>query len=294
MAIESRRIIFLLLALLAVERGARAQQPPPTTQGPPQQPSNGTSSVNQQTPTTASHDDALDNILLEEADEEHITYMDSHITLEYNHDALEGGSSLDQIQVHWLQALGASKRLAAGIEVPFLHLHGANAQPSANGIGDVTLEFRGMLTKGEKFEQAAGLELRLPSASNELLGESQTVFKPEWGFSAQITSRTLLSGEVGYNRGVHSGPPQTEINNIEPELILSQAFAKRFGAFLEWNSYYQFNVSKFVQTLKVGLEVELDRKQKWSIAPYAVFPLNHISREEEFKNSVGFDLIYNF
>jgi hypothetical protein len=220
--------------------------------------------------------------------------MDSHIALKYNHDELEGGSSLDQVEVHWLQALGSSKRLAVGIEVPLVHLNSEDMEPSANGMGDIILEFRGMLTKGEKFEQAAGIELTLPSASHDVLGENQTVFKAVWGFSAQITSHTLLSGEVGYNKGVRSGPFQTEINSIEPELIFSQAFGNRFGAFLEWNNYYEFNVSEYVQTLKVGLEVELDRKQKWSLAPYAVFPLNHVSREAEFKNSVGVDLVYNF
>jgi hypothetical protein len=175
-----------------------------------------------------------------------------------------------------------------------VHLNGEDMEPSANGMGDITLEFRGMLTKGEKFEQAAGIELTLPSASHDVLGEGQTVLKFVWGFSAQVTSHTLLSGQVGYNNGVHSGPSQTEINRIEPQLILSQAFRNRFAAFLEWNSYYDFNVNEYVQTLKVALEVGLDRKQKWSIVPYAVFPLNHASREAEFKNSVGFDLVYNF
>jgi len=287
-------MVVLLVVLVPLERGACAQQQP-TSQGSPQQPATTASSAKQHAAAAVADPvDALENVLLEEADEEHITYMDSHIALKYNHDEFEGGSGLDQVQVHWLQALGSSKRLAVGIEAPLVHLNGEDTEPSANGVGDITLEFRGMLTKGEKFERAAGLELTLPSASHDVLGEGQTVFKPVWGFSAQITSHTLLSGEVGYNKGVHSEPSQKEINSIEPQLILSQAFGNRFGAFLEWNNYYEFNVSENVQTLKVGLEVELDRKQKWSVIPHAVFPLNHASREAEFKNSVGFDLVYNF
>jgi len=239
-------------------------------------------------------DDALDNILLEQADEEHITYMDSHVALKYNHDAFEVGSGLDRIRIHWLQAFGPSKRLAAGIEVPLLHLNGGETKPNASGIGDMSVEFRGMLGKGEKFEHAAGIELTMPSASNDLLGTGQTVIRVAWGFSTQITSHTLLSGEVGYNKAVYTQRSETGVNYIEPELILTQALGKRVGVFLDWDTYDDFNSTEYIQTLRAGLEIELDHKQKWSLAPYAEFPLTRSSRVAEFKNSFGVDFVYNF
>ena len=49
-----------------------------------------------------------------------------------------------------------------------------------------------------------------------------------------------------------------------------------------------------MQTLKLGLEFGVDRKEKWTIAPYVVFPLNHASRIIETKLGVGFDLTYAF
>ena len=88
------------------------------------------------------------------------------------------------------------------------------------------------------------------------------------------------------------GNPGT--NDIEPELILTQAFAKRVGGYLDWDTYYDFNVHEFAQTLRLGFEVELDRKEKWSFSPYFEFPLNHFTQTTVFKNNVGVELSYHF
>jgi hypothetical protein len=58
--------------------------------------------------------------------------------------------------------------------------------------------------------------------------------------------------------------------------------------------YYEFHDNEYVQTLKTEIQVELDRQQKWGIAPYAVFPLGQVSRAAEYNHSVGCDLIYSF
>ena len=296
MPIKFQRRVVILAAFLLRAGGASAHQPPAgNTQESPQQTAATTSSSKQSVaPTAPNLNDALENPVLDNADEEHITYMDSHLALKYNHDEFEGGSRLDRTRVHWLQAFGPSKRLAAGIEVPFLFFNAGEMEPNANGIGDITVEFRGMLGKGEKFEHVAGIEFTMPSASNDLLGAGQTVMRLAWGFSAQITSHTLLSGELGYNRATHTQRSEPRVNYIEPELILTEALGKRVAVFLDWDTYEDFNRTQYIQTLKAGLEIELDHKQKWSVTPYAQFPLTGSSRAAEFKNSVGVDLIYNF
>ena len=158
----------------------------------------------------------------------------------------------------------------------------------------MTVEFRGMLGKGEKFEHVVGIELTMPSASNDLPGTGQTVIRLAWGFSIQITSHTLLTGEVGYNKAVYTQRSEPGVNYIEPELILTQALGKRAGVFFDWDTYDDFNSTEYIQTLRAGLEIELDHKQKWSLAPYTQFPLKRSSRAAEFKNSFGVDLVYNF
>jgi len=220
--------------------------------------------------------------------------MDSHLALKYNYDSFEGGSSLDRIRVHWLEAFGPSHHFAAGVEVPFLYFNGEGTEPNASGIGDLSVEFRARLTKSEKFDQAAGVELTMPSASNNLLGTGDTVIKASWGFSTQIAPHTLLSGEVSYNKAIQNQRSQPGVNYLEPELILAQGFGKRVGVFLDWDGYYDFNRADYIQTLKAGLELELDHREKWSLAPYAQFPLTGSSRAAEFNSSVGLDLIYNF
>ena len=291
--------LHVFLSVLVVPYNARAQEPPPSDpqaqQVPPQQ-SPGASATAAQTPAhaTPSPDDAFDNPVLEQADEARITYMQSRVTFKYNHDEYDGGSSGDLVEVDWLQSFGPSGRMAAGIELPFMHFNGGAGEPSGNGLGDIKLEFRGMLGKWEKFEYAAGIEITIPSATNNLVGENEIVIKLVWGFSTQVTPHTLLSGELGYNKAVQTSHNLPGTNNIEPELILSQAFAKRIGGYLDWNTYYDFNASEYAQTLRVGLNVELDRKEKWSLSPYFEFPLNHFTRITEIKNLVGVDLSYNF
>jgi hypothetical protein len=167
-------------------------------------------------------------------------------------------------------------------------------EPIVNGFGEMDVEFRAMLGKGEKFEHAAGIELTMPSASSNGLGTGQTVLRLAWGFSAPITSSTLLSGEVGYDKAVGTDRPQPGVHFLEPELILTQALGKRVAVFVDWDSYADFQTTRYIQTLKAGIEIELDRRRRWSLAPFAQFPLTSSSRTAEYKNSIGADLIYNF
>lgn len=223
-------------------RGASAQQP---TAGNTQEQKGTVSAPSSKpcvVPTVPHPDEALENPVLDEADDEHITNMASHIALEYNHDKLDGGADFDRIRIRWLQAFGPSKRFAAGIELPFLHLN-AGMGPSANGFGDMSVEFRAMLQKDEKFEQAAGIELTMPSASTNVLGTGQTVMRLAWGFSTPITSQTLLSGEVGYDNAVATQRSEPGVNFLEPELLLTQAFGKRIAVFVDWDSYEDFHTT---------------------------------------------------
>ena len=220
--------------------------------------------------------------------------MESHVAFKYRHDDFDGGVSGDSYKFHWLQSFGPSHRMAAGIELPFAHVSaGGPDEPSATGLGDIVLDFREMLWKGEKFEHA-GVELTLPSASADAIGEGQTVLRLAWGCSGQLTAHALLSAELGYNKAVHNQRATPGINSIEPELILSQAFAKRFAGYIDWDNYYDFGISEYVQTMQIGLEIALDHREKWTFAPYVLFPLNHASRIIETRNAVGLDVTYAF
>jgi len=193
-------VLYVFLSLVVVPYRARAQEPPTgDTLGQPAspQPSTGSSSSGGQLNATPRNETALDNPVLVQADEErNITYMRSRVTFQYGHEAYDGGSSGDRVLVDWLQAFGPSGRIAAGIEFPFVHYNAGNAEPSSNGLGDIKLQVRGMIGRGEKFEHAAGLEITVPSASHEPIGEGETVLKVVWGFSMQLTPHTLLSGEL--------------------------------------------------------------------------------------------------
>ena len=282
--------------------GASQQSKFPQAQASPQQPGSA-SSLGTQTsvPGPPGHEDALENPLLEQADEDEIvTNVESRIAFTYDHAGFNEGSSGDYLRLEWVEAFGPAKRMAVKFEFPFIHFDGGANEPNANGIGDILLEFTGMLGKTEKFEHAAAVEVTAPSASDDLVrlgvlgGEGETVIRAAWGFSTQVTAHTLLSGNLAYNKAVHARHGLETTNEIEPELILSQAFGKRVGGYLDWDTYYDFPASEWAQTLKVGIEFVLDRKEKWSVSPYFAFALNDFAREADFRNNAGFYLSYHF
>jgi hypothetical protein len=72
----------------------------------------------------------------------------------------------------------------------------------------------------------------------------------------------LLSGNLAYSKVVHTRYGFEGTSQIEPGLILSQAVSKRVGGFLEWNTYYDFNATRWALALQVGIDFLLDRKEK--------------------------------
>jgi len=252
-------------------------------------------------PTATSHEKALENPVLEQADEDDkVTSLESRVVFKYNHAAFDGSSRGDYMRLEWVQAFGPSKRMAVRFELPLIHVDGATDEPNASGVGDILLEFIGMLGKTEKFEHSAALEVTVPSANDALArlsvigGEGETVIRPAWGFTTQVTASTLLSGNLAYSKAVHTRYGFEGTSQIEPGLILSQAVSKRVGGFLEWNTYYDFNATRWALALQVGIDFLLDRKEKWNLSPHFAFALNDFAREMEFRSAAGFDLSYHF
>jgi Putative MetA-pathway of phenol degradation len=239
--------------------------------------------------------DALDNPVLTRADEEDVVpYIESYVAFRYRHDSFDEGLGGDELRIHWLQSFGPSSRFAAGIELPFISVRGGKGDPDETGLGDIKLDFRGMVSKGEKFEHAFGIDVTLPSSTHLLLDDGQTELKPVWGFSAQVTGSTLLSGDLGYNKAVQTRREEPKFNNLESTIVLSQAFVKRFAVFVESDSYYEFSYKGYAQTLKPGAELLVDRREKWSLSPYVLVSLTHLARLLETKVAVGMDLSYKF
>jgi hypothetical protein len=248
------------------------------------QPASAPATTNQ----SADYEDVIDQA--DEEDKE--TYIESYVSLRYRHDRFLEGLNGNELRIHWQQSFGPSGRLAAGIELPFIDVRGDGS--NATGIGDTHLDFRGMISKGERFEQAAGIEIVAPSASHELLDDGQTVLGFLWGFSVKMAERTTLDGEARYRKAVSSRFGTPELNNIGAEFILTQAFTQRFSGFLDSENYYEFSVHGSVNTLRIGAEVLLDRQKKWSLSPYVLLPFTQAARHLETDGGAGLDLTFRF
>jgi hypothetical protein len=243
-------------------------------------------------PATTNQSPDYEEVLDRADEEDKEAYIESYVSLRYRHDQFLEGLDGDELRIHWQQSFGPSGRLAAGIELPFIDVRGDGSD--AAGIGDTHLDFRGMIQKGEQFEQAAGVEVIAPSASHELLDDGQTVLGVLWGFSAQITRHTKLDGDARYNKAVSSRFGTPKLNNLGGEFVLTQAFTQRLGGFLDSENYYEFSVQGWVSTLKIGAEVLVDRGKKWSLSPYVLLPFTQAARHLETDGAVGLDLTYEY
>jgi len=248
----------------------------------------------QQKPATTNQPVASDyEAVLHQADEDDKeTYLESHAAFRYRHDQFPDSLNGDELRIHWQQSFASSGRLAAGIELPFINVRGDGSR--STGTGDIQLDFRGMMGKYERFEHAAGIQVVLPSASHELLEDGQTVLGLVWGFSAAMTKHTTLDAEFKYRKAVSSRFDTPERNNLGAEVILTHAFTERVGGYLASESYYEFSVYGYVNTLKIGAAVLLDRQKKWSFSPYVLFPLTHAARHLETDGAAGLDLTFEY
>lgn len=243
-------------------------------------------------PATTNQSADYEQVLGQADKEDKETYIESYVSLGYRHDHFREGLNGEELRVHWQQAFGPSGRLTAGIEPAFVDIRGDGS--NAAGIGDVRLDFRGLINKGERFKQGTGIEVIAPSAGHELLDDGQTVLGFLWGFSTKIAGRTTLDGEARYRKAVSSRFGTPELNNLGGEFILTHAFTQRFGGFLDSDNYYEFSIHGYVNTLKIGAEVLLDRQKKWSLSPYLLFPYTQAARHLETDGAVGLDLTFKY
>ena len=247
----------------------------------------------QRTPAPATTNQSTDyEQVLDQADkQDKETYIESYVSLGYRHDHFLEGLRGEELRTHWQQAFGPSGRLTAGIEPAFIDIRGGS---NAAGIGDIRLDFRGLISMGARFKQASGIEVIAPSARHQLLDNGQTVLGLLWGFSAKIAGRTTLDGEARYRKAVSSRFGTPELNNLGGEFILTQAFTPRFGGFLDSDNYHEFSVHGYVNTLKIGAEVLIDRQKKWSLSPYVLLPFTQAARHLETGGAAGMDLTFKY
>jgi hypothetical protein len=266
-------------------------------QTPPQAPTSPSSMPTQSTPSNSGMvSGPLDNPILRQADQDQVPNdLFNRITFKYDHTTISSGSQRERLRVAGEQTLSQGDRIALGYEIPFfIQAHSGPGDQRGRGLGDMKLSFSGVLGKGEKFSNAAKVEFTFPSASDPTVGGGQNIVKLAWGFSRPLASRTVLNGILAYNKGLTARPGAKGDNSFEPEAVLAQAFSESVGAFLDWDTYQDFNAGRFGQTLKFGLEFQLDRSERWSLSPYAQFPLNHFTSSNNLKSETGFDLSYRY
>ncbi len=262
-----------------------AQTTPAPAQGPPR-PQIGAG--------TAPPGDALDEPLLQDADEDQVpSDLFSRLTLKYDHLAYAAGYESDRFRLSGQQALDRN-RFSLGYELPFLDLRGGAAPSSGPSLGDIKLSLNAGLGRWDRFTNAATIEATLPSASEPGLGLGQNLLRMAWGFSIPLARETVLSGTLAYNKGVSAPAGQQGANSFEPEWVLAQGIGRHLAGFLDWDTYRDFNAGQFGQTLKAGLVIQLEKTKRWSASPYGQFPLNHFTSAGNIRSDAGVDVSFRY
>ena len=237
----------------------------------------------------------LDDRLLQATDDGGIPQdLFSRVMFQYDHLMFSSGADGDRVRLSGQQTFGARNRLGIVYEVPYFNIHGGVNAANGDGLGDIKLEANYLLGKTDRFSNAVRAEFTFPSGSNRVVSLGQNIVKMAYGFSTPLAARTIFTGVLAYNKGMTARPGQQGFNNIEPDLILTRRFSQRLAAFLDWDSYYDFNSDNYGQTLKTGMSIQFDRKGRWIGSPYAQFPLNHFTSSTNLKSDIGFDLTWRY
>jgi hypothetical protein len=289
----SIRAVVILIGVCGFE--AHAQQTPPTNGDQTQTAPSQAGAAGLQ---TESH--PLDDVLLEETDDDvEPTALFSRVSFEYDHGSFSGGKSNNRERIKGEQVFGAIPRLAFGYEIPIIrgfgfNLAGGASLPSGRGLGDIKLNVSGVLGENAWFKHAAKVEVTFPSAPDSVKGAGQLVIKMAWAFTTPLGAKTVFNGILAYNKAATAREGYQGLNNLEPEAIVTHRFTNRVAGFLDYDTYWDFNVDEFGQTLKAGLLFALDEKARWSLSPYDQFPLNHFTSSTNLKNDVGIELSYRY
>lgn len=284
----SAHVGVIVFSLLGFE--ACAQQTPPVQSAP-------TQTAPSQSPVAAPQTQhrPLDDYLIQETDEDDVpTDLFSRVSFEYDHASFSGGADNDRYRIKGTQAFGPKHRLGFAYEIPIVDAHRTGEVQSASGLGDIKLITTAVLGDTGKFKNAVAAEFTFPSASNDVSGLGQTIIKAVWSFSTPLGANTALSGILGYNKAVDTNKGQQGINTFEPQTVLVHKFSGRVAGYLDYDTYEDFNVDKFGQTLKGGLTFGLDSRLRWSLSPYAQFPLNHFTSSTNIKSDVGIELSWRY
>jgi hypothetical protein len=248
----------------------------------------------QATPQQQAEKPLDDPLLLATDDEEIPQDLFSRVVLQYDHLMFSNGAAGDRVRLSGQQTFGARNRLGIVYELPYFNIHGGVHAANGDGLGDIKLEANYLLGKTDRFSNAVRAEFTFPSGSNNVVSLGQNIVKMAYGFSIPLTSSTVFTGVLAYNKGMTARPGQQGFNTLEPDAILMHRFSKRVAAFLDWDSYYDFNADNYGQTLKTGMTIQLDRKGRWIGSPYTQFPLNHFTSSTNLKNDTGFDLTWRY
>lgn len=281
-AVERYCISLLLLILaFAVPATAQTSSPQPSPQAGPAQ-------------TGADAEDPLDNPVLLEADADRsITYLKSRVALEYTWTQFYDNSYSNKLKIKGQQAFGHKHRWGIAYELPFA-VYTATNQANYTGVGDLAITGGGIISKSEHFTQGAAVKFTFQTASNNKVGGFSTDYKLYYGFAVPVGHKMLLTTTLAYIDSISVRYDAYRNQRFEPEFVLSRVLGKGAAIYLDWDTYYQFTLDDFGQTLKTGLSFDLNSRNKWNLSPYVEFPLNNFTTRTNEKRAFGFALTYYY
>lgn len=240
----------------------------------------------------ADSEEPLDNPVLLEADADHsITYLKSRVGVEYTWTQFYNNSYSNKLKLKGQQAFGDKHRWGIAYELPFSVFTGPDQQNNG-GVGDLALTFGAIISKSERFTQGAAVKFTFQTASNNLVGGYSTDYKLYYGFATPVGHKMLLTTTLAYIDSISVRSDAYRNQRFEPEFILSRALGDGVAVYLDWDTYYQFTLDNFGQTLKTGLSFDLNSKNKWNVSPYVEFPLNNFTTRTNEKRAFGATLTY--
>lgn len=172
------------------------------------------------------------------------------------------------------------------VEVPFIHFKGFGLDQQ--GVGDVNMRLRYSTTIGT-LSYIAGLELVLPTASEETLGLGEFQLNPVGGLVVPLSQQVFVFAGYKHFFGITNQNEFVEIN--DSQLRLLAAYTSPEGWWTLGDAKYTKSwVGEEMQSL--DLEAEVGRMVSSSTAIFGRGGTSSLDNTREYGLNLGFRVIF--
>lgn len=192
------------------------------------------------------------------------TILKSRVWLdsEWNDSRHGGGDGKVTLGGVWVWGVSPNQDWAVRLKIPFAwHVAGNAAGDSDEyGLGDIDLATGAAFRLGKSWRTGGGLELRAPSATDDVLGDDVWRLKPFWSVGWDATERLTFAFTAEYNQSIAEEHGVARKRFLEMFFPTTYVLPHRWSVTAQYEAKVDFeNDDRWTHSAKFVVAKRLDR-----------------------------------